>query len=137
VWVVYLNCHLITIPIQNTIMGSLSLREESTKHFTLKITASMKEQFIKYIAFGIGLIIAFIVGKNSCNSNRLQIVTNSDTVVVLKARIDTIQKERIKLRTIYEKQVDTIYLYDSIAIDSAYTKAIEKLREYERAGFYQ
>jgi len=97
----------------------------------------MKEQFIKYIAFVIGLILAFIVGKNSCNSNRLQIVTTSDTVVVLKAQIDTIQKERIKLKTIYEKQVDTIYLYDSIAIDSAYTKAIEKLRDYERAGFYQ
>jgi hypothetical protein len=97
----------------------------------------MKEQFIKYIAFGIGLILAFIVGKNSCNSNRLQNVTNSDTVVVLKARIDTIQKERIKLKTIYEKQIDTIYLYDSIAIDSAYTKAIQKLRDYERAGFYQ
>jgi len=97
----------------------------------------MKEQFIKYIAFGIGLILAFIVGKNSCNSNRLQIVTTSDTVVVLKARIDTIQKERIKLRTIYEKQVDTIYLFDSVAIDSAYTKAIQKLREYERAGFFE
>jgi hypothetical protein len=97
----------------------------------------MKEQFIKYIAFAIGLIIAFIVGKNSCNSNRLQIVPYSDTVVVLKARIDTIQNERIKLKTIYEKQVDTIYLYDSIAIDSAYTKAIQKLRDYERAGFYQ
>jgi len=97
----------------------------------------MKEQYIKYVAFAIGLIIAFIVGKNSCNSNRLQIVTNSDTVIVLKARIDTIQKERIKLKTIYEKQIDTIYLYDSIAIDSAYTKAIQKLRDYERTGFYQ
>ena len=97
----------------------------------------MKEQFIKYIAFVIGLIIAFIVGKNSCNSNRLQIVTNSDTIIVLKARIDTIQKERIKLRTIYEKQVDTIYLYDSISIDSAYTKAIQKLIQSERAGFFE
>jgi hypothetical protein len=97
----------------------------------------MKEQFIKYIAFGIGLIIAFIVGKNSCKDTWGQIVTTSDTVVVLKARIDTIQKERIKLKTIYEKQVDTIYLYDSVSIDSAYTKAIQKLRDYERAGFYQ
>ena len=95
----------------------------------------MKEQSIKWIAFAIGLIIAFIIGKNSCNSNRLQIVTTSDTVIVLKARIDTIEKERIKIKSIYEKQIDTIYLYDSIAIDSAYTKAIEKLREYERTGF--
>ena len=95
----------------------------------------MKEKYIKWIAFAIGLIVAFIIGKNSCNSNRLQIVTTSDTVIVLKARIDTIEKERIKIKSIYEKQIDTIYLYDSIAIDSAYTKAIEKLREYERTGF--
>ena len=95
----------------------------------------MKDSYIKWIAFAVGLIIAFIIGKNSCNSNRLQIVTTSDTVVVLKARIDTIEKERIKIKEIYEKQIDTIYLYDSIAIDSAYTKAIEKLRDYERTGF--
>jgi len=95
----------------------------------------MKDSYIKLIAFAVGLIIAFIIGKNSCNSNRLQIVTTSDTVVVLKARIDTIEKERIKIKEIYEKQIDTIYLYDSIAIDSAYTKTIEKLRDYERTGF--
>ena len=100
-----------------------------------KTTAYMKEQSIKWVAFAIGLIIAFIIGKNSSNSNRLQIVTSSDTVIVLKARIDTIEKERIKIKSIYEKQIDTIYLYDSIAIDSAYTKAIEKLRDYERTGF--
>lgn len=95
----------------------------------------MRDQFIKWIAFAIGLIVAFIIGKNSCNTNRLQIVTSSDTIVVLKARIDTIEKERIKIKEIYEKQIDTIYLYDSVAIDSAYTKAIEKLRDYERTGF--
>lgn len=95
----------------------------------------MKEQFIKWIAFAIGLIIAWIIGKNSCSSNRLQIVTTSDTIVVLKAQIDTIEKERIKIKEIYEKHIDTIYLYDSIAIDSSYTKAIEKLRDYERTGF--
>ena len=95
----------------------------------------MKDSYIKLIAFAVGLIVAFIIGKNSCNSNRLQIVTTSDTVVVLKARIDTIEKERIKIKEIYEKHIDTIYLYDSMAIDSAYTKAIEKLRDYERTGF--
>jgi len=98
----------------------------------------MKEQFIKWIAFAVGLIIAFIIGKNSCNSNRLQFVTtSSDTIVVLKARIDTIEKERIKIKEIYEKQIDTIYLYDSIAIDSAYTKAIQRLLQSERAGFFK
>ena len=97
----------------------------------------MKEQFIKYIAFAVGLIIAFIVGKNSCKPTWGQIVTTSDTVVIWKAQIDTIQKERIKLKTIYEKQVDTIYMFDSVAIDSAYTKAIQKLIEMEGAGFFK
>lgn len=95
----------------------------------------MKDSYIKLIAFAIGLVVAWIIGKNSCSSNRLQNVTTSDTVIVLKARIDTIEKERIKIKEIYEKQIDTIYLYDSVAIDSAYTKAIEKLRDYERTGF--
>jgi hypothetical protein len=97
----------------------------------------MKVQYIKYIAFAIGLIIAFIVGKNSCKPTWGQIVPYSDTVVIWKAQIDTIHKERIKLKTIYEKQVDTIYLYDSVAIDSAYTKAIQKLIEMEGAGFFK
>ncbi len=97
----------------------------------------MKDQFIKWIAFVIGLIIAWIIGKNSCSSNRLQIVTTSDTVIVLKARIDTIEKERIKIKEIYEKQIDTIYLYDSIAIDSSYTKAIKRLSELEKAGYFK
>ena len=97
----------------------------------------MKDSYIKWIAFAVGLIIAFIIGKNSSNSNRLQIVTTSDTVIVLKARIDTIEKERIKIKEIYEKQVDTIYVYDSVAIDSAYTKAIQRLLQSERAGFFK
>ncbi len=98
----------------------------------------MKDSYIKWIAFAIGLIVAWIIGKNSCSSNRLQIVTtSSDTIVVLKARIDTIEKERIKIKEIYEKQIDTIYLYDSIAIDSAYTKAIQRLLQSERAGFFK
>lgn len=97
----------------------------------------MRDQYIKWIAFVIGLIVAWIIGKNSCNSNRLQNVTTSDMVIVLKARIDTIEKERIKTKTIYEKQIDTIYMLDSIAIDSAYTKAIQRLQQFENAGFFK
>jgi hypothetical protein len=82
-------------------------------------------------------IFGFIVGMNANKSNNVQVVTNTDTIVVLKARIDTIQKERIKIKEIYEKQIDTIYLYDSIAIDSAYTKAMDQLRKYEQAGFFE
>lgn len=82
-------------------------------------------------------IFGFIVGMNANKSNNVQVVTNTDTIVVLKARIDTIQKERIKIKEIYEKQIDTIYLYDSIAIDSAYTKAMDQLRKYEQTGFFK
>jgi hypothetical protein len=89
------------------------------------------------------MTVAFISGwccniwQNSCKSNRLQIVTYSDTVVVLKATIDTLEVERIKTKTIYEKQIDTIYLLDSIAIDSAYAKAINRLQQLEGAGFFK
>jgi len=82
-------------------------------------------------------IFGFIVGMNANKSNHVQVVNNTDTIVVLKARIDTIQKERIKIKEIYEKQIDTIYLYDSIAIDSAYTKTMDQLRKYEQTGFFK
>jgi hypothetical protein len=63
-------------------------------------------------------------------------VYHNDTIVVLKARVDTLKVERIKLKTIYEKDIDTIYMFDSTAIDSAYAKAIERLIEMEGAGFF-
>jgi hypothetical protein len=89
------------------------------------------------------MTVAFISGlccnfwKNSCKSSRLQIVPYSDTVVVLKATIDTLEVERIKTKTIYEKSIDTIYMLDSIAIDSAYTGAIQRLQQLERTGFFK
>jgi hypothetical protein len=51
-------------------------------------------------------------------------------------RIDTLTIERTKLKKIYEKDIDTIYLMDSTAIDSAYSKAIQRLIELEGAGFF-
>ena len=92
------------------------------------------------------MTVAFISGlccniwKNSGksrNKNHYENVTKNDTIVVLKATIDTLEVERIKTKTIYEKQIDTIYLYDSVAIDSAYTKAINRLQQLERAGFFK
>jgi len=89
------------------------------------------------------MTVAFISGlccnfwKNSGKSNRVQIVTLSDTVVVLKATIDTLEVQRIKTKTIYDKQIDTIYLLDSVAIDSAYTKAINRLEQLEGSGFFK
>jgi len=92
----------------------------------------------KIIASIAGLFISFLLynfGKNSCNKEP-GVIHRNDTIVVLKARVDTLKLERIKLKTIYEKDIDTIYMYDSTAIDSAYTKAIERLIELEQAGFF-
>jgi hypothetical protein len=101
------------------------------KNFTLKIIALIAGLFISFYALN--------SWKNSCNSRNnstYKNVTKNDTIVVLKARVDTLKLERIKLKTIYEKDIDTIYMYDSTAIDSAYTKAIQRLIELEQAGFF-
>jgi hypothetical protein len=100
------------------------------KNFTLKIIV-----LIKAISISIGIAIGVLI----CEKNYQPItksVYHNDTIVVLKARIDTLKLERIKLKTIYEKDIDTIYLMDSTAIDSAYTKAIERLIELEKTGFF-
>lgn len=98
------------------------------KNFTLKTIVLIAGLFIS--------IYALNSWKNSCNKTKVQYVPYSDTIVVLKARVDTLKLERIKLKTIYEKDIDTIYLMDTTAIDSAYAKAIEKLIEMEGAGFF-
>jgi|GEM_PF-3537788 len=96
----------------------------------------------KIIALTAGLCISFYalnLWQNSCtsrNNSTYKNVTKNDTIVVLKARIDTLKLERIKLKTIYEKDIDTIYLMDTTAIDSAYSKSIERLIELEKAGFF-
>ena len=103
----------------------------------------MEKNFtLKTIALTAGLFISFYAlnyWQNSCNSRNnstYKNVTKNDTIVVLKARIDTLKLERIKLKTIYEKDIDTIYLMDTTAIDSAYSKAIERLIELEQARFF-
>lgn len=89
------------------------------------------------------MTVAFISGlccnfwKNSGKSTGVQFVPMYDTIIVLKATIDTLEVERIKTKTIYEKQIDTIYMLDSVAIDSAYTKAIQRLQQFENAGFFK
>ena len=88
---------------------------------------------------GVSISIGFALGVLLLQPkpSRVQIVTHLDSVVVLKAYIDTLEVERIKTKTIYEKQIDTIYLLDSVAIDSAYTKAIQRLQQFENAGFFK
>jgi hypothetical protein len=90
---------------------------------------------IKAISISIGIAIGVLLCGNR-NNSIYKNVTKNDTIVVLKARIDTLKLERIKLKTIYEKDIDTIYLMDSTAIDSAYSKAIQRLIELEQAGFF-
>lgn len=100
------------------------------KNFTLRTIV-----LIKAISISIGIAIGVLI----CEKNYQPItksVYHNDTIVVLKARIDTLKVERIKLKTIYEKDIDTIYLMDSTAIDSAYAKAIQRLIEMEGAGFF-
>ena len=99
------------------------------KNFTLRIIALMMVAFIS------GLCCNF--WKNSGKYTGVQFVSTYDTIIVLKATIDTLEVERIKTKTIYEKQIDTIYLLDSIAIDSAYTKAINRLQQLERTGLFK
>lgn len=100
------------------------------KNFTLKTIV-----LIKAISISIGIAIGVLI----CEKNYQPItksVYHNDTIVVLNARIDTLKLERIKLKTIYEKDIDTIYMFDSTAIDSAYTKSIQRLIELEKAGFF-
>jgi hypothetical protein len=99
------------------------------KIFTLRTIV-----FIKAVSISIGIAIGILLCRPK--PSRLQIVTTSDTITKYQMRIDTLTIERIKLKTIYEKDIDTIYLMDSVAIDSAYTEAIKRLIEMEGAGFF-
>ena len=100
------------------------------KNFTLKTIV-----LIKAISISIGIAIGILICKKNYRPTT-KLVYHNDTIVVLKARIDTLKLERIKLKTIYEKDIDTIYLMDTTAIDSAYSKSIQKLIELEQAGFF-
>jgi len=100
------------------------------KIFTLRTIV-----FIKVASISIGIAIGILLCRPK--PSRLQIVTTSDTITAYLRTIDTLTIERTKLKTIYEKDIDTIYLMDSTAIDSAYTEAIQRLIELEGAGFFE
>lgn len=99
------------------------------KNFTLKIIVLTKAVSIS-IGIGIGVLLC------QPKPSRVQIVTHSDTITAYLRQIDTLTIDRIKLQKIYEKDIDTIYLLDSVAIDSAYSEAIQRLIELEGAGFF-
>ena len=100
------------------------------KNFTLKTIV-----LIKVISISIGIAIGILICRPA--PSRLQIVNHSDTITKYQRTIDTLTLERIKLKTIYEKDIDTIYLMDSVAINSAYTEAIQRLIELEKTGFFK
>ena len=100
------------------------------KSFTLRTIV-----LIKVASISIGIAIGILICRPAPSG--LQIVTDWDTITKYQKQIDTLTIERIKLKTIYEKQIDTIYLLDSVSIDSAYTKAIQRLQQFENAGFFK
>lgn len=91
------------------------------------------------ISFALTLLVCLVVsGYNLQQKRKIQWITKTDTVVQqLEGKIDTIIKTRVKIKEIYHEKIDTIYLYDSIAIDSSYTKAIHKLSDLEKIGYFK
>jgi len=89
------------------------------------------------ISIAVLLLIAAII--QSCGRKKVEVVTvRHDSIQkVIEQRIDTLVKTRVKIKEIYNEKIDTIYLYDSIAIDSSYTKAIKRLSELEKAGYFK
>ena len=99
------------------------------KNFTLRTIV-----LIKVASISIGIAIGILICRPA--PSRVQNVTHLDTITKYQRTIDTLTIERTKLKTIYEKDIDTIYMLDSTSIDSAYTKAIQRLIEMEGAGFF-
>ena len=99
------------------------------KNFTLRTIV-----LIKVASISIGIAIGILLCRPK--PSRVQNVTHLDTITKYQRTIDTLTIERTKLKTIYEKDIDTIYMLDSTAIDSAYTKAIQRLIELEKAEFF-
>lgn len=100
----------------------------------------MKAKYIDaviMISIAVLLLIAAII--QSCGRKKVEVVTvRHDSIQkVIEQRIDTLVKTRVKIKEIYHEKIDTIYLYDSIAIDSSYTKAIKRLSELEKSGYFK
>ena len=100
----------------------------------------MKAKYIDaIIMISIAVLMLIAVTIQTCNRSKVRVVTvQHDSIQkVIEARIDTIVKTRVRIKNIYHERIDTIYLYDSIAIDSSYTKAIKRLSELEKAGYFK
>lgn len=100
----------------------------------------MKAKYIDaIIMIGIALLLLIAVTMQTLDKRKVKVITvRHDSIQkVIEQRIDTLVKTRVKIKEIYYEKIDTIYLYDSIAIDSSYTKAIKRLSELEKAGYFK
>lgn len=123
----------------NGIMALLSCTE-MVRISMWRIRKYMRAKYIDaviMISIAVLLLIAAII--QSCGRKKVEVVTvRHDSIQkVIEQRIDTLVKTRVKIKEIYHERIDTIYLYDSIAIDSAYTKAIKRLSELEKSGYFK
>lgn len=100
----------------------------------------MKAKYIDaVIMIGIALLLLIAVTMQTLDKRKVKVITvRHDSIQkVIEQRIDTLVKTRVKIKEIYHEKIDTIYLYDSIAIDSSYTKAIKRLSDLEKAGYFK
>jgi hypothetical protein len=100
----------------------------------------MRERYIDaIIMIGIALLLLIAVTLQTLDKKKVKVITlrHDSLQKVIEVRIDTLVKTRVKIKEIYHEKIDTIYLYDSIAIDSSYTKAIKRLSELEKAGYFK
>lgn len=59
-----------------------------------------------------------------------------DTLRVYQQRIDTLLLKETKLKTIYEKDIDTIYILDSVGVSREYARTLRHLDSLSKAGFF-
>jgi hypothetical protein len=100
----------------------------------------MREKYIDasiMISIALLLLIGVIVQIHYRPQVKVVTITKDSIQKVIEQRIDTLVKTRVKIKEIYHERIDTIYLYDSIFIDSAYTKAIKRLSELEKSGYFK
>lgn len=91
------------------------------------------------IMISVALLLLIAVTMQIHYRQKVKVITiRHDSIQkVIEARVDTLVKTRVKIKEIYHEKIDTIYLYDSIAIDSSYTKAIKRLSELEKSGYFK
>ena len=100
----------------------------------------MKEEFIDNLSYVMVFVvfIAFLFWiSEKVNIPRPQQTPTFIVDTVTQKQIDTVRIEKVRIKYNYEKQIDTIYLLDSIGIDSAYSSTIKRLDSLEKIGFFE